>query len=306
MSPDADRAPRRRRQPSHPTGVAGSIARVRDTWRVLAGDQRIAAAGALGLLVSMFLPWYEKSFFVAVSGRLTGASDTVTAFGAFSFVEAAVLLVSAGLLFLLYARAERRGFHLPFGDGAIIMAGGAWVVLLVVIRFFDKPGVDAPGRAAATVGIQWGMFVALAAAGAIAYAGWRIRNAHRPEPPISGWTEEAAALEFEPIRGSSRARRGAAARARRPRRRSHPSTPHGAAAGRPADRADRLVFGADRAPRERPRARGAAGVLHAGVGGAGRAPGLRRRAPEPEAPDPEPGRPRQPRPPAGGDADRLF
>jgi hypothetical protein len=176
----------------------GSIARLTRAWRVLEFDQRIAAGGALALLVSMFLPWYQKSFFVQVNGSLQAAKDSVSAFGAFSFVEAAVLLVAAALCFLLYARAERRAFHLPFGDGPIIAAGGAWVALLIVIRFFDKPSVDAPGRAAATVGIQWGAFVALAAAGAIFYAGSRIRMANRPEPELHGWAEEPVAFEFDP------------------------------------------------------------------------------------------------------------
>jgi hypothetical protein len=40
--------------------------------------------------------------------------------------------------------------------------------------------VDDPG---ATVGIQWGIFVALLAAGALFAAGARVRAVHRPEPP---------------------------------------------------------------------------------------------------------------------------
>jgi hypothetical protein len=187
-----------------------TIPGVARAWRALENDQRLAAMGALGLLASMFLPWYEKSFFVEVSGSLQAAKDSVTAFGAFSFVEVAVLLVAAALLVLLHARAEQRAFHLPFGDGAIIMAAGAWAALLIFIRFFDKPDVTAPGRAAATVGIQWGMFVALAAAAVVAYAGWRIRAAGRPEPSLRGWTEEAAALEFEPAPVTQRIDRSAA------------------------------------------------------------------------------------------------
>jgi hypothetical protein len=47
---------------------------------------------------------------------------------------------------------------------------------------FDKPHLTGPG---ATVGIKWGMFVALTAAGLLIYAGSRVRAAHRPEPPLS-------------------------------------------------------------------------------------------------------------------------
>ena len=45
---------------------------------------------------------------------------------------------------------------------------------------FDKP--DAEGGAA-TVGLQWGIFAALLAAGALVAAGARVRAVNRPEPP---------------------------------------------------------------------------------------------------------------------------
>jgi hypothetical protein len=63
------------------------------------------------------------------------------------------------------------------------MGAGLWVVLLLVWRLFDKPGIEQNG-VAANVGIQWGIFFALAAAGLLAYAGSRMRRADRPEPPL--------------------------------------------------------------------------------------------------------------------------
>jgi hypothetical protein len=107
-------------------------------------------------------------------------SDDLSALGVFSFVEAAVLLVAGGVLYLVYARYRRKAFHLPGGDGTIIAAAGGWALLLLVWRLFDKPNVDDPG---ATVGIAWGIFAALVAAGALLAAGLRLRAAHRPEPP---------------------------------------------------------------------------------------------------------------------------
>jgi hypothetical protein len=91
-----------------------------------------------------------------------------------------VLLVAAGVLFMLFARGERRAFHLPGGDGTIIFGAGAWVAALIVWRFFDKPGVGG----GVTIGLQWGIFVALLAAGILAWTGARLRAAHRPEPPL--------------------------------------------------------------------------------------------------------------------------
>src|SRR5215216_253337 len=135
-----------------------------------------AAGAAAVLALTLFLPWYEKSFFDKSGAK----SANLSAFGVFSFVEAAVLLVAAGVLYLIWARSQRKGFHLPGGDGTVIVAAGAWALLLLVWRLFDKPDIDDPG---ATVGIQWGMFAALLAAGFLTAAGARVRAAHRPEPP---------------------------------------------------------------------------------------------------------------------------
>ena len=157
----------------------GTASRVFGAWRSLGRDQRMAAYAALGLLLAMFLPWYEKNVVPPGGKRLV--TDSVSAFGVLTFVEAAVFLVSAGVLVLLFARAERRAFHLPGGDGTVVFAAGLWAALLLFYRVFDRPDVSGAGG---TVGIQWGFFVAFVAAGALAYAGQRMRAAHRPEPPL--------------------------------------------------------------------------------------------------------------------------
>lgn len=142
----------------------------------------MAATAATAMAVSLLLPWYSKSFFAG--GRAVG--DNLSAFGVFTFVEAAVLLVAGGVLYLMYSRSQRRPFHLPGGDGTVVFAAGVWALLLLTWRLFDKPDVDDPG---ATVGIEWGFLVAFAAAGALAAAGARLRAAHVPEPPNPAETE---------------------------------------------------------------------------------------------------------------------
>jgi len=148
--------------------------------RSLAPELQQAGAAAAVLALTVLLPWYEKSFFVLSGRRPVSATASLSALQVFSFVEAAVLLVALGVLFLVWARGQRKGFHLPGGDGTVIMAAGGWAVLLLVWRLFDTPSVSDPG---ATVGIQWGMFAALLAAGVLAATGARVRAAHRPEPP---------------------------------------------------------------------------------------------------------------------------
>lgn len=139
-------------------------------------EQRIAGLAAAALLVTLFLPWYQKS--VAVGGRLVEGNET--AFGVFTFVEAAILLVALGVFVLLWSRSQGKPFHLPGGDGTVIFGAGLWAALLLLWRVFDRPDVAGAG---ATVGITWGFFFAFLAAAGLAVAGWRIRVAGRPEPP---------------------------------------------------------------------------------------------------------------------------
>lgn len=154
----------------------------------LPAELRLAALAAAGLAVSLLLPWYAKHYVPA--GAREFVADDVSAFGVFSWVEAALLLVAAGVLVLVWARREGRAFHLPGGDGAAITAAGLWGIVLLTWRVFDRPAVEGAG---ATVGLQWGMLGALAAAGALVAAGARVRAAVRPEPPNPMET-----LEWEP------------------------------------------------------------------------------------------------------------
>jgi hypothetical protein len=175
--------------------------------REIPPEQRMAAVAAIVLVLSMALPWYRKSF--VPRGRSEFVSESLSAFAVFTFVEAAVLLVAAGVLFLIWARSEGKGFHLPGGDGLVISLAGGWAVVLLIWRVFDRPGDDAPST---TVGIQWGFIVALAAAAALVAAGARVRAAHRPEPP-----NPAEDLDWEPA-------------APRPRRRASDREPRDATA----------------------------------------------------------------------------
>ncbi|TMK65226.1 MAG: hypothetical protein E6G07_13385 [Actinobacteria bacterium] len=84
-----------------------------ETWRRLNLEQRVAAVGALLLIISTL--------------------------GPFSFVEAAIVLIGASVLLLLRRRSQGREFHIPFGDGAIIAAAGAWAAVLILVRLFSRP-----------------------------------------------------------------------------------------------------------------------------------------------------------------------
>jgi hypothetical protein len=183
--------------------------RLAEVWRALEHDEQLAAIAAIGLFVSMFLPWYSQTDTVVVGNTAKASQASLTAFASFSFVEAAVLLVSAGVLGMLFARAEGRAFRLPGGDGTIVLLAGCWAAVLIFYRTLDKPGLHGTQRITATVGVQWGIFVALAAAGLLAYAGSRMRAARRREPPLTrpGPGSPSAAGSAEPWPAQSTAGR---------------------------------------------------------------------------------------------------
>ena len=175
--------------------------------RDMPAELRTAAIAAVALVVAMVLPWYQKSYFAQVRGRTEAVQDNLSALQAFSFVEGAILLVAVGVVFLAWARANARAFHLPGGDGVVVTAAGVWALALLVWRLFDKPDV----QGAATMGVQWGIFGAMLAAGVLIAAGGRVRSAHRPEPPNPAAEDVGWEAPVRPRRN------GTADRARRPR-----------------------------------------------------------------------------------------
>ena len=118
-------------------------------WRAWNFEQRTAAVAAVLLIVSTF--------------------------GPYSFVEVALVLVAGGVLWLLKSRADGKRFHLPFGDGSVILAAGVWSGLLIAVRLFDRP-----------LGQN---LLALACAGILAVAGL-LERAKRPPDDLPERVEE--------------------------------------------------------------------------------------------------------------------
>lgn len=167
-------------------------------------EQRRAVVAAVALLVTMLLPWYTVT-----SARL--AKTHLNAFEARSWVEAAIFLVSGGVCMILFFRAEGRAFHLPGGDGTVILAAGGWAAFLLMWRVFDGPDV----HGAVSTGITWGFFFAFLAAGALTFAGYAMRG--RAEPTRA----QDPTTRVEPTPPPLPARTVA----RRPRRAAGPDAP---------------------------------------------------------------------------------
>ena len=151
------------------------MTRLGRAWQSMDRDRRLATLASIALFISMFLPWYQQNGV----GKTGIESRNLDAFQVFSFVEAAVLLVALALIYMLFARAEGREFNMPGGDGTVVFAAGLWTGALLIFRLFDKPGISSHG-VAGNVGVQWGIFFALAAAATIAYSGSRMRAASGP------------------------------------------------------------------------------------------------------------------------------
>lgn len=171
--------------------------------RLLDDGRRLAAVAGVVLLVSLFLPWYEKS--VVPAGSKTFATQNLSAFGAFTWIEAALLLVDAAILALMWLRSQGRRIELPADDGTMIAFGAGWALVLLIVRVFDKPHVEGVG---ASVGLQWGMLIAFGAAGAMLAAGLLIRavehHAQAASGDVSGETSAATAADRQPSeRGKS-------------------------------------------------------------------------------------------------------
>jgi hypothetical protein len=230
---------------------AAPAERARGAWRGLSSEQRLAVIAACLLLVSMLLPWYQETGFAIVDGGQSRIDDSKNAFQVYSFVEAAIFLVAAGVVVLMYARGQQKAFHLPGGDGTVVLAAGLWVMFLIFYRQLDKPdGRDGP--ISTSMGVSWGIFVAFLLGALLSYAGYRIRAAHVPEPDLEAAQRASAAQRA--AASSPRAER--AEPPTRPLRRTPPGP---AAPSRPPATGDpasgQLSF--DEAPDEAPTERAA-------------------------------------------------
>jgi hypothetical protein len=140
--------------------------------RSLDPEQRVAGIAALGILVSLFTPWWRDPVF--------GLS--AWAVNRFTFIELALMLVAGSVLLLLFRRAQGRVFHLPLSDGTLATGAGLWCCLLVVVR-----ALDPPTRSVASHTLdydrRWGIVLCFAASALLAFVGLRGRRRyHRGEP----------------------------------------------------------------------------------------------------------------------------
>jgi hypothetical protein len=146
------------------------LVRFRDLFMSLDDAQRLAVIGALIVVGSLFLPWY---------GIRIGGGDLVkTGFGAFSVVEAALLITVGAALLLVYEVGRGRRLPAPLREGTLISACAVWAALLVFYRTIDRPELPLEGKER-ELGARYGVLIALAGAAIMFVAGARRRRHER-------------------------------------------------------------------------------------------------------------------------------
>jgi hypothetical protein len=142
-----------------------------ELFRSLEPPARLAATGALLVLVSMLFPWYGIQF---------GPGLSQTGFDSFGLGELALVL-TAGAALLLIARCGA-GYRppRPLSEGALLALAGAWAALLIVYLIIDRPD-EISGHT--HIHLRYGIFVAMGGAVAMIVGGLRLRRARIAAPP---------------------------------------------------------------------------------------------------------------------------
>ena len=128
----------------------------------------LGAAAALVLLVSMFLDWYRLD----LPERIAGRQIDVPTFTAFEGLERSdVALVIAALLALVFAgMLLARVMSGSPAPALALLGAGLFALAVLVYRGSSRPGRLLLGQEVETT-LQFGWYLALAAAAAIALAG---------------------------------------------------------------------------------------------------------------------------------------
>lgn len=144
------------------------------------------------LIVSLFLSWYG----VNVDGpaaQFAGAVDT-SANGWQSLDIGDLVFLIVGLLAIAPAAFDifDLEIELPFDVAFVALVGGAISVAWIILRILDKPGPDIPETAglSISIGIKFGIIVALIGAALIVFGGFRQKQEDEAGPtftdPVSG------------------------------------------------------------------------------------------------------------------------
>jgi hypothetical protein len=136
----------------------------------LRGGELIAAAGGIVLLISLlFLNWYGVSIDTGFGEISIGGDFGAWDHQGFLGTLANLIILAAGIVAvgLAVLTATSRTVALPVAASALTAAGGISAVVMVLLRMLLQPG---DGE---FVDLDFGIYVALVGAVAVAVGGWR-------------------------------------------------------------------------------------------------------------------------------------
>jgi hypothetical protein len=128
--------------------------------------ERLATLAIAACIASLALPWYR----IPTANRFEKSG-----LGAFGFAEAALLITVLSALVLIALVRRGRRPPLPMHEGTLLALAGAWAALIVAVLMVDRPQetvFDFP----TDYGLRYGIFVAMAGAVTLAFAGLRMRR----------------------------------------------------------------------------------------------------------------------------------
>ena len=139
--------------------------------RKLSRGEKISAASAVLLFVSMFLDWFgaKVAGVPGFSGSIEGGG--YSAWEALDVIPLFLMLAIVLALGVALVRALDADFELAVSLNAFVAAAGALAFLLILYRIVDPPGFGLAGVGVDTT-LKLGIFIALIAAAGIAYGGW--------------------------------------------------------------------------------------------------------------------------------------
>ncbi len=133
--------------------------------------EKIAAGSAVLLFIFMFFDWFgaEVSSVTGFSGEVPGGGNAWESLDIIPIFLMAAIVVALGVAVIRLTDAD---FEPPISANAVVAALGGLAVLLIAYRILDAPGGGDFGGVTVDTTLKLGIFLALLAAGGIAYGGY--------------------------------------------------------------------------------------------------------------------------------------
>jgi hypothetical protein len=164
--PEPDPSP----TPLSPAASFDAAAVPRSVW--------ISAGGSFILLISVFFSWYTATASATLAGNTISKSASASGWHATDAAKL-VFLLALAILVVWAIDLFADNITLPFPASMAALGLGALALLVVVIKFFSKPGSDVPsfgGTVHFSVSVAWGLYVALLASIAVVVGAYMHMN----------------------------------------------------------------------------------------------------------------------------------